>query len=95
MDAGLSAALRRAMYDWLDALERLAATSDAASLAELAQTRMIRLCRAWRDLLWLHEPDEDGRCRTCSKGRRNRANRCAVWVTAHRLLITANADRPC
>jgi hypothetical protein len=78
---------RRAVYDWLDALERLTATSDRASLAALARVEMVHLARAWRALLAEHEPAEDNRCRTCARRRRARAERCDVWVSAHRLLI--------
>jgi hypothetical protein len=90
MDAGLSASLRRAVYDWLDAVERLVALSDVESLAVLARTEMVRLAQAWRELLVEHEPDENGRCRTCPRLRRGGTDRCGVWVSAHRLLIAAD-----
>jgi hypothetical protein len=90
MDAGLSASLRQAVYDWLDALDRLTDASDTESLAALAGAEMVHLTRAWRELLREHEPTEDGRCRTCAKRRRDRTNRCEVWVSAHRLLIKSD-----
>jgi hypothetical protein len=88
-----SESLRRAVYDWLAALERLVELSDVDSLAVLARTEVVHLAGAWRELLREHEPGENGRCRTCAKRRRDRSDRCAVWVSAHELLIKADLPR--
>lgn len=88
----VSALSRQSIYDWLDAVERLVALSDQASLAALAQTELVRLTNAWRELLREHEPTEgEERCRTCARRRRYRASRCEVWTSAHRLLIKTDS----
>jgi hypothetical protein len=94
MDAVLSSALREATYGWLDRLEIVVAGADAASLAALAQTELVRMVAAWRALLAEHEPDQDGRCRRCSGWRHRRACPCSVWVAAHRYLVMTEAPAP-
>ena len=87
MDGVLAAALREAVYGWLDRLEMLIRDADEPSQAALAQGELGRLAGAWRALLAEHEPDEDGRCPRCSGWRRRQGYRCSVWVTAHRYLV--------
>lgn len=94
MDAVLSSALREATYGWLDRLEIVVAGADAASLAALAQTELVRMVAAWRALLAEHKPDQDGRCRRCSGWRHRRACPCSVWVAAHRYLVMTEAPAP-
>lgn len=89
----VAALARQAIYDWLDAVERLVAASDQRSLATLAQTELLDMTRAWRELLREHEPTEDRACRTCARRRRDRRHRCEVWASAHRLLIKGEAAR--
>jgi hypothetical protein len=46
MDAVLASALREATYGWLARLEVVVAGADAASLAALAQTELVRMITA-------------------------------------------------
>jgi hypothetical protein len=87
----LSSALRDATYGWLDQLETLVRDADLPSRAALAEMELVRLTKAWRALLGEHEPDEDGRCRSCSKRWRRRGYRCSVWVSAHRHLVLGDS----
>ena len=92
MDAVLSAALRDGTYGWLDRVLIVLRDADMPSRAALAETEMPRLIGALLALLADHEPDEDGRCRRCSRWRRRRGVRCSVWVTAHRYLVGSDVD---
>ena len=93
MHTVLSSALRDATYGWLDRVAIVIDRADALSLSVLARTELVRMVAAWRALLAEHEPDEDGRCRSCSGWRqRRRGYRCSVWVTAHRYLVANDAS---
>ncbi|MGZ3142556.1 hypothetical protein ACVDFE_11280 [Lentzea chajnantorensis] len=80
--------LRDAVLHRLALLEEVAEQGAAEALVPLARTEIHRLTDGWRLLLTLHQPDEDGRCRTCpSRLRWRRRWPCQVWNTAHRHLI--------
>ncbi|OZM70702.1 hypothetical protein CFN78_23815 [Amycolatopsis antarctica] len=87
--------LQQAVADRLDYLDVLAATSDTPSKAALAETEIIRLTTAWRQVLDQHALDARGQCARCS--RRWRHSECTVWETALQQLIgddaPAGADR--
>jgi hypothetical protein len=86
----LSAALRDGTYGWLERVAAVLRDADPPSRAALAEIEMPRLIAALLALLADHEPDEDGRCRRCSRWPRRRAVHCAVWVTAHRHLVVSD-----
>ncbi|HET6287640.1 MAG TPA: hypothetical protein VFG15_12940 [Amycolatopsis sp.] len=90
MDEVLTAALRDAVFDRLDYLDRLAGESDQHSKAALADTEIVRLTYAFRALLAEHSTDERGRCKQCSGWLRLRRHPCSVWNIAHRHLLTAS-----
>jgi hypothetical protein len=92
MDAVLSSALRDGTYGWLQRALVVLRDADEHSRAALAEVEMPRLIAALMALLAEHEPDEDGRCRCCSRRRRRREGRCSVWVTAHRHLLGSEVD---
>jgi hypothetical protein len=80
-------ALPTEVYRHLDYLNTLATDGDTASRAALADTEILRLTTAWRDLLDQHQPDNRGRCPRCSGWRRRRRYPCSVWATAYRHLL--------
>ncbi|CRK59314.1 hypothetical protein [Alloactinosynnema sp. L-07] len=90
MDEFLADALRRAVHDRLDYLDKLATDADLRSRAALADTEIVRLTAAWRTLLDAHRPDHQGRYPECSGWRRPRPHPCSVWTTAHQHLIAAD-----
>ncbi|ONI70536.1 hypothetical protein ALI144C_48760 [Actinosynnema sp. ALI-1.44] len=79
----LAAVLRDAMVvrlQWLDTL---------ASDVDVPVIELRSLTAAMREILELHQPDGNGRCRGCSTGmRRGRKFPCRVWLIAHRHLLT-------
>jgi hypothetical protein len=79
-------ALRRAVLDRLDYLDRLAAEADQDGAAMLAKTEVPHLTASWRDLLTQHQP-RDERCPRCSRRRRARRVPCPIWATAHHHLV--------
>ena len=84
----MNRAVSDGIYGYLDRLDAVIAGADAASLAALAETELVRLSGFSRAVLAKHEPDEDGGCPRCSWWwRRSRGYRCEVWVIAHRHLI--------
>lgn len=88
MDQVLSSTFRDAVYGWLSYVESLVYEADMPSRAALAEHDLIRLSGMVRALLAEHEPDGDGRCRSCTgRWSRHRAHPCSVWTTAHRHLI--------
>lgn len=87
MDELLHSVIRETVYGWLDRVETLTRDADVPSRAALAEREMVGLVVAWRELLTAHEPDEEGRCQTCSRWRRRRPYPCSVWMTAHLRLI--------
>lgn len=91
MDENLTATLTAGVYERLDYLDRLALEGDDLSRAALAETEILRLTTAWRELLSQHSPDERGRCPQCSGWRRPHRHPCTVWTTAHQLIA---ADGP-
>ncbi|MGH3826221.1 MAG: hypothetical protein ACRDQX_03470 [Pseudonocardiaceae bacterium] len=88
VDRVLGEMLQRAVWDRLDMLEELAGSADNESLLSLARSELPRLTRAWRALLATHEPDRQGRCRTCSSRWRSRSAPCTVWRAAHEHLVS-------
>ena len=83
-----------AVYRHLDYLDTLVADGDTASRAALADTEILRLTAAWRELLAQHHPDRRGRCPRCARWHPRRRNPCSVWATAHRLLLVADTSSP-
>jgi hypothetical protein len=94
MDEVLRTTLREAVYDRLDYLDTIVDGADAPSRVALADSAIPMLTSAWRDLLGEHEPDERGRCRTCSPWWTRRTRGCSVWPVAHRHLIPDILERP-
>lgn len=80
-------ALRRAVQHRLDHVDQITEQGDPGTLLPLARAELYRLAESWRELLTDHQPDDDGRCRTCPPGLRRRRWPCQVWLTAHNQLI--------
>lgn len=78
---------RRAVLNFLAAVDRAADQTDPAKLLPLARTELRRLADSWRRLLTAHRADENGRCATCRTGSRARRWPCQVWRAAHEQLI--------
>ncbi|WP_307870417.1 hypothetical protein [Saccharopolyspora endophytica] len=81
-------ALRKAVLDRLDALDRVMGEDAPEVLLPIARTELYRFTEALRNLLDDHEPDSDGRCPTCRGTLRRRPWPCKVWQAAHHQLIT-------
>ncbi|MFC7341031.1 hypothetical protein [Saccharopolyspora griseoalba] len=81
-------ALRKAVLDRLDRLDRLMGEEeDADSLLSIARSELHRLSAGLLVVLAEHQPDEDGHCPTCAGTTCANPWPCAVWETAHRQLI--------
>nr|WP_052478227.1 hypothetical protein [Kibdelosporangium sp. MJ126-NF4]CTQ91915.1 hypothetical protein [Kibdelosporangium sp. MJ126-NF4] len=79
----LAAVLRDAMVVRLNGLDTLARKVDTPAV------ELRSLTAAMREILDLHRPDSNGRCRGCSTGRRRQCRfPCRVWLIAHRHLLT-------
>ncbi|GAA4552733.1 hypothetical protein [Amycolatopsis samaneae] len=93
MDEVLTSTLQDAVLGRLDDLDTIASDGDERSKAALADSEIIRLTGAWRELLAEHRPDERGRCRACASTPPRRRLRCTVWAAAYRHLIGDPAER--
>ncbi|GAA2790231.1 hypothetical protein [Saccharopolyspora taberi] len=84
-------AIRHAVLDHLDLLDRTAAEGCPEELLPVARTGLHLLAEGLRALLDAHRPDQNGRCPTCPGLLRGRQWPCAAWLAAHRRLL---GDRP-
>lgn len=85
-------ALREAVLDRLDEVDRAVASGEPETLLPVAREDLYRLTEALRALLDQHRPGENGRCSACH-GTRSRPWPCVVWLAGHRLLVTERAPR--
>ncbi|MDI2028782.1 hypothetical protein QFW96_09180 [Saccharopolyspora sp. TS4A08] len=81
-------ALRKAVLDRLDTLDRAMGEGAPEVLLPIARSELHRLTEALQTLLADHEPDKDGRCPSCRGTLRGRPWPCKVWQAAHHQLIT-------
>src|SRR5262245_45762266 len=79
--------IRDAVLRRLEMLDAAADAADPGTLLPLARTEIVRIADGWRLLLTVHQSDEEGRCRACPTGIRNRRWPCQVWRTAYEQLI--------
>lgn len=81
-------ALRKAVLDRLDTLDRAMGEGAPEVLLPIARSELYRLTEALQTLLSDHEPGPDGRCPSCRGTLRGRPWPCKVWQAAHHQLIT-------
>ena len=83
------------MHDYLADIGQRAQTGDDLNAINLARFELPRIVAALRAVLGEHEPDENGRCRTC-RGRRlgRSAAPCRAYLTAHLCLLVTEDDQP-
>lgn len=84
--------LRRAVLEWLAAVEEMAVRASSQRSVRLARTHLKTITEGWRELLLAHQPNLKGRCPVCSGWLRRRRWPCQVWVTAHEHLIGDGPD---
>ncbi|GAB3684803.1 hypothetical protein [Saccharopolyspora tripterygii] len=87
-------ALRKAVLDRLDALDRAVGEDAPEVLLPIARTELYRFTEALKTLLDDHEPDSGGRCPSCRGTLRRRPWPCKVWQAAHQQLITELSGFP-
>ena len=87
-------ALRKAVLDRLDALDRAVGEDAPEVLLPIARSELHRFTEALKTLLDDHEPDSDGRCPSCRGTLRRRPWPCKVWQAAHHQLITDRSGAP-
>ncbi|TWF92737.1 hypothetical protein FHU35_1619 [Saccharopolyspora dendranthemae] len=87
-------ALRKAVLDRLDALDRAVDEDAPEVLLPIARSELYRFTEALKTLLDDHEPDSDGRCPSCRGTLRRRPWPCKVWQAAHHQLITERSGSP-
>jgi hypothetical protein len=87
--------LEASLHDYLADVSRRAQTGDELAAANLARSELPRVAAALRAVLAEHEPDENGRCRTCRTRRFGRAAApCRAYLTAHLCLLVTEEDQP-
>ena len=95
MSSSIFGHLEASLHDYLADISQRAQTGDDLSALRLARTELPRIAAALRSVLGEHEPDEDGRCRTCRTRRFGRAAApCRAYLTAHLCLLVAEDDQP-
>lgn len=83
------------MHDYLTDIGQRAQTGDDLAAINLAHFELPRIIAALRAVLGEHEPDENGRCRTCRTRRFGRAAApCRAYLTAHLCLLVTEDDQP-
>lgn len=85
----LTAELRQAVVDRLDYLDELVADGDTASKAALAETEIVRLATAWRQLLERHATTPAANVPVA------RPDGDIVPARSGKLLFTRSSDRIC
>lgn len=95
VDEILEQVLRNAVWERLDMLSELAANTGQCELVDSSSSELPKLAEGWRDLLAMHEPDDQGNCPECSSRWRQQRSPCPIWRAAYDHLVGgALAARP-
>ncbi|GLZ29632.1 hypothetical protein Lesp02_18220 [Lentzea sp. NBRC 105346] len=86
--------LDRSLRDHLSTLESLAQRGDDQTAIALARNELPRIVAVVRALLDQHQPDENGRCPTCRRGRwsRRAPAPCRAYIGAQLCLMLGEQE---
>lgn len=95
MSSSIFGHLEASLHDYLADVIRRAQSGDDLATLNLARAELPRIAAALQAVLAEHEPDEQGRCRTCRTRRFGRAAApCRAYLTAHLCLLVTEEDQP-
>lgn len=95
MSSSIFGHLEASLHDYLADVIKRAQTGDESAALSLGRVELPRIAAALRAVLAEHEPDEQGRCRTCRTRRLGRAAApCRAYLTAHLCLLVSEEDQP-
>lgn len=95
MSSSIFGHLEASLHDYLVEIDQRVRTGDDLAAINLARLELPRIAAALRAVLGEHEPDENGRCRTCRTRRFGRAAApCRAYLTAHLCLLVTEDDQP-
>jgi hypothetical protein len=87
--------LEASLHGYLEDTIQRAAVADGQTAASLGRFELPRIAAALQAVLNEHEPDENGRCRTCRRRRFGRPTApCRAYLTAHLCLLVTEDDLP-
>ena len=95
MSSSIFGHLEASLHDYLGDVSRRALSAGDLAATNLARSELPRIAAALQAVLAEHEPDGNGRCRTCRTRRFGRAAApCRAYLTAHLSLLVTEEDRP-
>ncbi|HEV2778587.1 MAG TPA: hypothetical protein VGX25_04230 [Actinophytocola sp.] len=93
MSSSIFGHLEASLHDYLADVATRAQTGDDATAAGLARSELPRIIAALQAVLDEHEPDDEGRCRTCRRRFGRTPAPCRAYLTAHLCLLVDEDDQ--